>query len=205
MDDKHRVKTIEELRTLYGYPSERAELKVLSALEKHSLNFIHKSPFVLVGTHGGDGSMDVSPRGGSPGFVHVLSDKELILPDFSGNNRVDTLSNIVETGKVGLIFLVPGIDETLRINGSAHVSTNTKYIDLFNGERKPPKAVVHIRIEELFLHCAKAFMRSKLWDSASQIQMDDFPTMGQMLKDQMKLEGPAETRDEMKKRYAKDL
>ena len=205
MDNKHQVKTIEELRALYGYPSERAELKVLSALEKHSLNFISKSPFVLVGTRGKDGCMDVSPRGGSPGFVHVLNDRELILPDFSGNNRVDTLSNIVETGKIGLIFLVPGIDETLRINGSAHVSTKTEYIELFGGERKLPRAVVHIQIEELFLHCAKAFMRSKLWDSASQVKMEDFPTMGQMLKDQMKLQGPAETRDEMKKRYAKDL
>ncbi len=205
MNDKHQIKNLEELRDLYGYPSERAELKVLNRLEKHAIHFIEKSPFVLVGSRSKEGRMDVSPRGGNPGFIKVLSETEILLPDFSGNNRVDTLSNIVETGRVGLIFLIPGIDETLRINGQASVSTNSKFIERFHEERKPPKSVIHIQIEELFLHCAKAFMRSQLWDASAQLSKDDFPTIGQMLKDQMNLDGPAETREEMLKRYAKDI
>ena len=205
MKNKHRINSIEELRELYGYPSGRAEQKVLSKLEKHSLNFIAQSPFVLIGSSNNNGRMDVSPRGGQPGFVHVLNTTELLLPDFSGNNRLDTLSNIVESGRAGLIFLIPGIDETLRVNGLAHVSINPDYINRFDSERKLPKSVIHIKIEELFLHCAKAFMRSKLWDASALVAQDDFPTIGQMIKDQLNLEEEAESRDDMLRRYAKDL
>ena len=135
----------------------------------------------------------------------MISDSQIIIPDAKGNNRVDSLSNIIENGKVGLLFLIPGIDETLRINGSAYLSTDKNYLDLFTSEKNTPKSAIVITIEELFLHCAKAFMRSKLWDVSAQINRNEFPTMGQMLKDQLGSDGTPESRDAMVARYKKDL
>ncbi len=200
-----KITTEKQLRELYGFPSGRAKDKVFSTLDKHAINFIKKSPFVVLSSSNKDGKHDASPRGGLPGFVHVNSDTELIIPDAKGNNRMDSLSNIIETGKVGLLFLIPGVDETLRINGNACLSTDTNHIDLFASEHNPPKSCIIISVEEMFLHCAKAFMRSKLWDTSTQINRDALPTMGQMLKDQLGSKEAPETREAMVKRYKKDL
>ncbi|MFD1162068.1 pyridoxamine 5'-phosphate oxidase family protein [Hwangdonia seohaensis] len=200
-----KITTEKQLRELYGFPSGRAKDKVFSTLDKHAINFIKKSPFVVLSSSNKDGKHDASPRGGFPGFVHVNSDTELIIPDAKGNNRMDSLSNIIETGKVGLLFLIPGVDETLRINGNAYLSTDTNHIDLFASEQHPPKSCIIISVEEMFLHCAKAFMRSKLWDTSTQINRDALPTMGQMLKDQLGSKEAPETREAMVKRYKKDL
>ncbi|WOD43184.1 pyridoxamine 5'-phosphate oxidase family protein [Hwangdonia lutea] len=200
-----KITTSTQLRELYGYPSGRAKDKVFPTLEKHAINFIKKSPFVVLSTSNKDGKHDASPRGGSPGFVHVNSDSELIIPDAKGNNRMDSLSNIIETGKVGLLFLIPGVDETLRINGNAYISIDKNHINLFASEQNPPKSCVVITVDEMFLHCAKAFMRSKLWDASAQINRDELPTMGQMLKDQLGTKEAPETREAMLKRYKKDL
>ncbi|MFV9550833.1 MSMEG_1061 family FMN-dependent PPOX-type flavoprotein [Algibacter sp. PT7-4] len=200
-----KIENESQLRELYGYPKGRAKDKVLSYIEKHALNFIGKSPFLTLATSNKTGKMDASPRGGIPGFVKVINVNTLVIPDAKGNNRVDSICNIIETARIGLLFFIPGIDETLRINGSAYLSTNTEYITLFNNEQNPPKACIIVSVEEAFLHCAKAFMRSNLWDASAQIDRDLFPTMGQMLKDQLGTHETPETRAAMIKRYNKDL
>jgi len=199
------ISSIEQLRTLYGTPSGRAKIKSLPALDKHCRLFIDKSPFLTIGTIGENGDMDVSPRGGKAGFVQVLSDTQILIPDAKGNNRLDSLTNIVETGKIGMLFMVPGIDETLRLNGTASLSNDPELLAHFPNENIPPKTVIVVDIEEVFLHCAKAFMRSQLWNPDHHIPKDEFPTMGQMLKDQLGGDGAPETREEMVKRYQKDL
>ena len=199
------IKSSDQLRKLYGLPSERARKKQLDALEKHGINFIKKSPFLVLSTYDKDGAMDVSPRGGKPGFVKILDAQTIVVPDSKGNNRIDNLMNIVDTGRIGTLFLIPGINETLRLNGSAYVSTDKCFIDLFSEEKKTIKACIVISIEEVFLHCAKAFMRSELWDKDSKVDSSNFPSMGEMLKDQLGSTGKAESRQEMTKRYKKDL
>lgn len=193
------------LRELYGNPSGRAANKVLNSLEKHSIHFINICPFITLATVSKDGKMDVSPRGGNPGFIHVWNDQTIILPDAKGNNRLDSLENILETGTVGMLFMIPGVDETLRINGRAEISDDPQYLDLFNDERLPPKTCIVISIQEIFMHCAKAFMRSKLWSSKAAITRSEFPTMGQILKDQLNTPDEPESREDMIKRYRKDI
>ena len=200
-----KIESIQQLRELYGFPSGRAKDKEFFSLDFHATNFINNSPFLVLSTSNNEGKHDASPRGGGRGFVKVLNENQLVIPDAKGNNRIDSLTNIVETGKVGLLFLIPGVDETLRLNGSAFLSTDSKYLDLFTSEKNPTKTCIVISVEEVYLHCAKAFMRSKLWDVSAQINRDDFPTMGEMLKDQLQSKEPAETIKSMIKRYKKDL
>lgn len=202
---KDIISTIQDLRKIYDQPKGRTKDKVLAELEKHAIHFISCSPFVLVSTVNTNGKMDVSPRGGAAGFVHIENPKTLILPDYKGNNRLDSLTNIIETGSVGMLFLIPGVDETLRINGRAKISIAPEILSKFDQENKPPISAIVIELEEVFLHCAKALMRSHLWDARFQIERDDFPSMGQMLKDQMDLPEPPESREDMLKRYRKDL
>jgi len=158
------IKTEEELRLLYGWAKGRAKSKVLSELEKHSKNFILHSPFFVLSTYDKNGSTDTSPRGGKAGFVKILNDTTLLIPDAKGNNRVDSLVNILDTKRVGCLFLIPGIDETLRINGTAEISTDPQYLNDFPLEPKQPKTCIVLSINEVFLHCAKALMRSELWN-----------------------------------------
>ena len=200
-----QVKTKEQLRELYGRPQGRAKIKVLNSLEYHSKNFIEHSPFFVMSTFDQNGRCDASPKGGKPGFVKILNDITLVFPDAKGNNRVDSLVNIVETEKIGCIFMIPGIDETLRINGTAQITTDPKLFELFADEQNPPKTCIQINIDEMFLHCAKAFMRSKLWQDDHKINRPGFPTMGKMLNDQLNTDKPEETQEEMKERYQKDL
>lgn len=193
------------LRNLYGWPKGRAKDKVLAQLEKHSINFINKSPFFVLSTYDKDGRSDASPRGGKPGFVKILNDQTILIPDSKGNNRVDSLVNIVETGKVGCLFLIPGIDETLRINGDAIITADQDFINQFPEEQNMPKSCIKINIQEVFLHCAKALMRSKLWKEDHRIERPGFPTMGRMLNDQLGSNTPLESQEDMIKRYSKDL
>jgi len=199
------IQTEEELRKVYGWPKGRASKKVIYELEQHCVNFISKSPFLVLSTVDKSGKMDASPRGGVPGFVHVLDSTTLIIPDSKGNNRVDSLVNIVETGKLGMLFLIPGIEETLRINGSAEISIDPNLIGLFPNEQNIPKTCLVIKVEEAFLHCAKALMRSKLWKDDFMIDKKDFPSMGKMLNDQLGTKNPIETYEEMARRYKPDL
>jgi len=200
-----KITKIDQLRALYNRPSERAVKKQLASLDHHCIHYVSKSPFLVLSTVDAKGKIDASPRGGKPGFVQVIDQQQLIIPDSKGNNRLDSLANIVETGQVGLLFLIPGVDETLRINGSAYVTTEAELLARFPNEKNPPKTCIVVSVEEAFLHCAKALMRSKLWASETQIERTEMPTMGQMLKDQLGSDKTPETQEEMVRRYQSDL
>ncbi len=201
------IETLEQLRTRYAPAGERSLKKELNHLDAHCIRFISLAPFLVLasGSAAGEAMLDASPRGGAPGFVHVPDKNTLLLPDAPGNNRLDTYTNIVAGGKVGLLFLVPGVDETLRVNGTARLRDEAAFLDLFKEEKHPPKLVIEITVREAYLHCAKALMRSKLWDAQHQCERSAMPSMGQMLRDQIGGNIPAETQEEMVVRYAKDL
>lgn len=199
------IHTLDALRQLYPAPMERAVQKQISALDTHCRRFIALSPFVLLATADADHNLDASPRGGAPGFVQVPDAHTLLLPDAPGNNRLDSLENILATGKLGLLFLIPGMDETLRVNGSVVLSTAAADIAACTTERRAPRLVLRVAVQAAYLHCAKAFMRSRLWDPASQVQRSVLPTIGQMIADQTGLQVAPETQEAMVRRYAADL
>jgi len=200
-----RVTSESGLRELYSPVTGRARLKQLGKLEKHSRNFINHSPFLVLSTSNFAGKLDSSPRGGAPGFVEVLDDKTVLIPDSKGNNRIDSLINITENSNLGCLFLIPGINETLRINGKAEIRTDSEYLEIFSSFRNQPVSVIKIEVEEVFLHCAKALMRSKLWEEESKIERSSFPTMGQMINDQLNETSDTESQEAMVERYRKDL
>ncbi len=199
------IDSIERLRALYAEPRERAVKKQLTALDVHCRRFIELSPFVVVASSNAAGAMDASPRGGGPGFVRVVDARTLLIPDAPGNNRLDSMENIVATGKVGLFFMIPGIDETLRVNGAARLSSFAHHIEAIAGEKRQPKLVIEIAVEEAYLRCAKALMRSSLWEPSLQVSRSVLPTMGQMINSQTGIDVPAETHEAMLARYAADL
>jgi PPOX class probable FMN-dependent enzyme len=199
------IDTLTALRQHYADPQERAVKKQIDALDIHCRHFIALSPFVLLASSDAEHNLDASPRGGETGFVKVADAHTLLLPDSPGNNRLDSFQNIVATGKIGLLFLIPGIDETLRVNGKAVLSQAVDDIAACTTERRAPKLVVRITVEAAYLHCAKAFMRSKLWDPAARIDRSALPTAGQMIGDQTGLVVASETQEAMARRYAPDL
>jgi PPOX class probable FMN-dependent enzyme len=200
-----QVDSLDALRELYSEPMPRAVLKQLAHLDVHCRSFIALSPFVVLATSGASGTMDASPRGGAPGFVKVADDHTLLLPDAPGNNRLDTFSNIVETGRIGMLFLIPGVDETLRINGCAVLSTADAELALCADEKRTPKVVIRLTVQEAYLHCAKALMRSRLWSPASRVERSVLPSAGKMISDQTGIVVPPETQEELARRYAPDL
>ncbi|MBY0504739.1 MAG: pyridoxamine 5'-phosphate oxidase family protein [Bryobacteraceae bacterium] len=174
----------EELRQCYEPALERAVLKTLPQLDGHCRRFIALSPFLCLGTSSKDGA-DVTPRGDSPGFVHVLDDRTLAIPDWRGNNRLDALTNIIENPQVGLLFLVPGVEETLRVNGVAHITTEPTVTQRWRVNGNHPKSAIIVTVREAFLHCGKALIRSHLWQGTYQVDRSALPSYGQMLKDQI--------------------
>ncbi|HEX8361190.1 MAG TPA: pyridoxamine 5'-phosphate oxidase family protein [Longimicrobium sp.] len=199
------IESIAELGGIYPEPKGRAVTKELRRLDVHCRRFIGLSPFLVMATASREGRMDASPRGGPPGFVRVVDDETLWLPDYTGNNRLDSLRNVVETGRAGFVFLIPGVDETLRVNGRARLRTDAEAVGAFTSERRPPRTVLEITVEEAYLHCAKALMRSALWDPESRQDRSVLPSTGQMLNDETGASGPAETQEEMVARYRPDL
>ena len=197
--------TREALRALYREPSERAVKKQLERLDTHCRRFIALSPFFVLASADAEGRVDASPRGGEPGFVKVLDERTVLVPDSPGNNRLDSMQNLVARPGVGLLFMVPGVDETLRINGRASLRTNAALIDLCANERRRPPLVIAVEVKEAYLHCAKALMRSKLWHPAAKQERSVLPSMGQMLKDQIGSSGDPESDAAMRERYQKDL
>lgn len=195
----------QQLREVFGFAKGRAKEKCLTQLEQHSINFINLSAFMTMSTFDRQGRVDCSPRGGEKGFVKVVSHNSFIIPEAKGNNRLDSLVNILSSGRIGCLFLVAGVDETLRINGSAKISVDEGHLALFSELKNPPKACIEVQVEEVFLHCAKALMRARLWHEGSQIIRSDFPTMGEMLKAQLSLEEPVESQQQMLARYQNDL
>jgi PPOX class probable FMN-dependent enzyme len=199
------IETLDQLRAMYALPKERTVRKQLAALDGHCRRFIELSPFVVVASSGAAQALDASPRGGAPGFVRVLDAATLLIPDSPGNNRLDSLENILGTGQIGLLFMIPGVDETLRVNGAARLSCHDAHLQAFAAEKRRPKLVIEVRVAEAYLHCAKALMRSSMWAGSSQVDRSLLPTMGQMINSQTGIEAPPETQEEMVARYAADL
>lgn len=201
-----RIATIAELRTLYREPGKLVESKLKTSLDEGSRRFIERCPFVLVGTLGEDGRLDVSPRGGPPGFLRVLSDGSIAIPDLNGNNLIDSLRAIVETGSVGMLFVHPGRDETLRVNGSAYVTVDPEVLSGFTTDLRLPKSAVVVEPREVFVHCAKAFRRAQLWDPESWT-FADAPDAASILQCQLDLPDGAleQLRDSLDKSYVEGL
>ncbi|WP_321865916.1 pyridoxamine 5'-phosphate oxidase family protein [Paraburkholderia tropica] len=173
--------TTDELEAYYGTPHERALRKEIDHVNADYRRFIELSPFVVLATGGPDG-LDCSPRGDAPGFVRVLDERTLALPDRPGNNRVDSLRNVVAAPQVGLLFMVPGVGEMLRVNGRARVSVDAGLLDHFAVDGRPPRSVLLIDIESAYFHCAKAIARSHLWDASRHVERSQLPSAGDMLR-----------------------
>src|ERR1700752_4395265 len=180
--------TIEDprrLRELYGEPGERAVKKQLDRLDRHCRNFIALSPFLVIASSDPSGRCDASPKGDMPGFVRVVDDTTLLIPDRLGNNRVDTLGNLLERPGVGLIFFVPGLNETLRVNGRGRVTTERGLLEPLAVNGKVPRSGILVAAEEIYFHCGKALIRSDLWNPEKQLRRSEFPSLGQILADQI--------------------
>jgi PPOX class probable FMN-dependent enzyme len=188
-----------ELREHYRMPSPVVTQKKIDRLDETSRRYVEHAPFVLIGTSAPDGTGDVSPKGGPPGFVVVLDDHHLAIPDLSGNNLLDSLSNVVNGSGVGLLFLIPGVEETLRVNGTACVTLDPDVLDACAVKDRRPKAALGVVVAEAFMHCAKAFRRSGLWRHEEWADRAEMPTLGCMIKEQFPDVGdvPAETIDEL--------
>jgi uncharacterized protein len=180
MDIPARIETLDELMALYRSPSERAVGKQLDHIDAGMEAFIDLSPFLVLATSDGAGSLDASPRGGPPGFVRRLDHRHLAIPDLNGNNRLDSYRNIVTHGRAGVLMLVPGKDETLRINGPAAITTDPEILAGFTKELRPPKAAVVIETAEIYGHCAKAFRRGRVWNPSAWADLEHAPDLAGM-------------------------
>ena len=195
------ISDLESLRAHLGKVSDLAAKKVQYRLDRHCHAFIALSPFLVIATADRDGRMDASPRGDPPGFVQVLDDTTLLLPDRPGNNRADTFSNLTSAPGVGLIFFVPGIDETFRVNGTASLTADPERLAACEVNGRAPKTGMLIHIEEAFFHCAKALRRSRLWDPAAQVERSSFPSLGQILAEQLRTVTVADAEERVETAY----
>jgi len=201
-----KIETVEQLREIYRQPKELAAKKVLTSFEEHSRRFIELSPFMVISTTGSDGIGDVSPRGDAPGFVKIMDDNRTIaIPDRRGNNRIDTLTNIVTNPSVGTIFFIPGVAEVMRVNGNARIDDDADLRAEFEVKGKQPATVILVEAREIFLHCAKAIMRSGLWQQDVQVERSVMPTIAQMISDQIGRDCPVQTHREVEEAYQKEL
>jgi PPOX class probable FMN-dependent enzyme len=181
---RERITDIAQLRELVGTPSERAVRKQLSVLDAHCIEFIKRSPFVLLGTSNRDGRCDVSPKGDHPGFALVLDPETIVVPDRPGNRRLDSLQNILDNPHVGLLFLIPGMDETLRVNGTAALVQDSTVLERMTVDGKQPLLGIEVHVEEAFLHCARSFLRAKLWDPQHFMRRAELPSLARMIANQ---------------------
>ena len=199
------IATMQQLRSMYLPAKERALKKQLSRLDQHCRNFLALVRFAVLSTADAHGNMDASPRGGEAGFIKVIDDNTVIVPDWTGNNRLDTFSNILDTGRIGVIFLVPGVDEALRINGAASLRNDEAFTSLCEVNGRFPKLVVHITVKEAYLHCPKAIMRGQLWAAEAKVERKVLPTMNEILRDQIGQTDPAEPQELMVARHKTEL
>jgi uncharacterized protein len=192
------VTTLDELRALLGEPSEVAQKKQVDRLDEHCREFIARSPFLLIATADAAGGCDVSPKGDPAGFVLVLDERHLVIPDRPGNRRLDGMRNILVNPRVGLLFLVPGRGETLRVNGRASIVRDADVLARLPVEGKTPRLAIGVEVEEVFLHCAKAFKRSNLWRPEAWPDISTLPSAACMLLAHARLDGM--TIEQMEKR-----
>ena len=183
------VRSIEELRQIYRSPSQGALDKVIDRLDEHCRTFIKHSPFLVLATAASDGRCDVSPKGGPPGFVQFIDDHHLALGDLSGNNRLDSMQNLLSNRGVAIMFMIPGLDETLRVNGEATISTDPQLRERCRVESKTPNVVITIDVAEAYIHCAKAFRRGGVWSPDSWPEVADMPSVACMLRDHVNARG----------------
>jgi uncharacterized protein len=178
------VKDQEDLKSLFPATHAIAVEKCQDRLDKHAIAFVARSPFLCIGTQSQNGSADVSPRGDPCGFVKILDDKTLLIPDRPGNNRLDTQTNILANPAVGLLFMVPGFDDTMRVNGKAKITRDPDLLALMAMQDRMPTVAIVVTVEEVFIHCAKAFRRSKLWDSSQRQDRSEMPSLLKIILDQ---------------------
>jgi uncharacterized protein len=201
--DPHRIETVEALRRLYAMPTERIVKMSFPFLDDHCLRFVAESPLVFLAT-ASDGGMDCSPRGGPPGFVRAVDRRELTIPDWPGNNKLSSIVNLLlSDGACGLVFLVPGQDVFLRVNGVATVTTDPALLAQLGEENRRPKAAIRLSVREAFFHCGKALRRSNLWQPDAWSIPQNMPSVGQVVKDQSGLAGM--TAEEMTEHYQRAL
>jgi PPOX class probable FMN-dependent enzyme len=194
-----------DLAAIYPTPSPRVIAKARPAIDRHAAKFIGLSPFCVLATSGADGSVDASPRGGNPGFISVADANTLLMPDRSGNNRIDSFRNIVEgSGFLHLVVFVPGIDETLRVGGRGTLSADPELLASMVEFGKPPRAVLRIEVNEVYFHCGKALMRSKLWSADTRVERAVMPSIAEVIHDQTGL-GEPESQDVIYARYETQL
>ncbi|MEM5467612.1 pyridoxamine 5'-phosphate oxidase family protein [Celeribacter marinus] len=173
------------LRDMFPPTHDLAKVKQLDHLDAHAMDYIRRSPFVVLGTQSADGTADVSPRGDPKGFVEILDATTIAIPDRPGNNRLDSLVNITTNPKVGLLFIVPGFDDTLRVNGAATLTTDPELLATMAVNGRAPTLAIVVKIEEAFLHCAKAFRRSKLWDPSEHQNRSELPSLINLILEQV--------------------
>lgn len=187
--------TRETLREIVGEPSGRTVVKNIARIDEHARTLIEHSPLVLLATSAPDGTCDVSPRGDPAGSVLILDDHTLVLADRPGNKLVDGFENLMDNPHAGLLFVIPGMNETLRVNGRTTVVSDAPFFDELIVKGKRPKLAIMIHVEDLYLHCAKAFLRSALWNPATWPDRESLPTLGRILKDQLQTEQSADELD----------
>ena len=195
-----------ELRTLYRAPSALVEAKKVERIDPIARQFIEAAPFCLLATADSGGRCDVSPRGGPPGFARVLDERRLVLPDLNGNNLLDSLTNIVANPNVGLLFVHPGKDETLRLEGRAWLTTADDILGLWDDELRRPKVAVAVEARTVYIHCAKSFRRGRVWDPGSWLELAAAPDAADVVVDQTGMEATAQqVRDALAAGYEADL
>ena len=180
---EHEVSTLGEVRELYGEPSDGVLRKELDHLDRHCRALIGRSPFMVVSTASSDGRCDASPKGGPPGFVAVLDERTLAYGDARGNRRVDSLQNVIDNAHVGILFLIPGRGETLRVNGTATLSRDPELLERLPTGGRPARLAVVVGVQQAYMHCAKAIIRSELWNPEAWPEVDDLPTGAEMMRD----------------------
>jgi hypothetical protein len=178
--NEHRITTVEQLEALYGEPFGPSLAKEIDRIAPVYRKLIEAAPFVAVATGGPDG-LDCSPKGDAPGFVRVLDDKTLALPDRPGNNRIDGFRNLLKDPRIALLFLIPGVGETLRVNGRASITVEPELMQSFAVNGKLPRSVLLVHVDTVFFHCSKALVRSKLWEEATKIERKSLPSTGAIL------------------------
>jgi PPOX class probable FMN-dependent enzyme len=194
-----------DLAAIYPKPTPRVIAKARPSIDAHAGKFIAMSPFCVLATSGADGSVDASPRGGHSGFVRIASPTLLLMPDRSGNNRIDSFRNIVEgSGFVHLIFFVPGIDETLRVGGTGTLTADPSLLASMVEFGKPPRAILRIAVQEAYFHCGKALMRAQLWSHEGRVERASFPSISEVIHDQTSL-GEPESQNVVEARYRTQL
>lgn len=176
----HTLKTFADLEAVYGAPNPRSLLKEIDHLNADYRAFVEASPFIVLSSVGAQGT-DASPKGDAPGFVRILNERLLAIPDRPGNNRIDNLRNIVEDGRVSVLFIVPGVGETLRVNGTATISADPELLASFAVQGRLPRSVILVQVQTVYFHCSKALVRSKLWERGAQETKPAVPTAGKIL------------------------